>query len=558
MSPSSATRRDLAVLVILCVLSFWLGLGRLGLIDPDEPFYALSAKEMLAAGDWSTPRIFGQPQFEKPIGFYWLEMASFSAFGRNEFAARAPAALFGSLLVLLTYLFAARAFGRRAGLLAGLVLATTVSYVVTSRMVLTDVVFAFFVCGACFASVAGVRTDRRETLWWLLASACAGIAGLVKGPLGALIPTLATATFAWTSRRPLGLTRRAAALGVALGLAIAAPWYVLMIARHGWTFVQSFIIHENFERLVVAEHPSNNHPFYYVALLVAGSLPWLPALLLSLARARDPEGPDGTGLFLKGWIASGLVFFTLAASKLPTYVLFLSVPISILIGRTLDALLREGYRSREERWLATAAGVAQAAALLGGLVAREARVIYLPIVMAAVCLTLAALLQRHRPTIAGVGATALATLLLIVSLASWATRPLEGMLSVREMASHIGPASGNAEPVLATPILVRGLNYYTGISPRVVARKPRAFFTPHPIPVVVGVAGLRSFVRETGPTRCLLRESEWRRYARGLPKSMIADSLVLGDRVLIRLLPDSSAAAARSASGAPVAMRTLR
>ena len=77
MSPS--TRRDAALLLVVCVLAFGWRLGRLGLIDPDEPFYAQTAAEMLDRHDWLTPHIFGHPQFEKPPVVYWLMMSSMTA-----------------------------------------------------------------------------------------------------------------------------------------------------------------------------------------------------------------------------------------------------------------------------------------------------------------------------------------------------------------------------------------------------------------------------------------------------------------------------------------------
>src|SRR6476660_462119 len=87
-----AWRRDALGLALLSALMFGWHLGQVGLIDPDEPFYAQSATEMLAHHDWITPRIFGHPQFEKPILCYWLEMGSIAWLGRNELAERLPAA----------------------------------------------------------------------------------------------------------------------------------------------------------------------------------------------------------------------------------------------------------------------------------------------------------------------------------------------------------------------------------------------------------------------------------------------------------------------------------
>src|SRR3989338_4604771 len=78
MTPS--IRKDIYCLFALLVLTgviFGFRLGSFGLLDPDEPFYTLTAKEMLERRDPSTPVIFGQPQFEKPIFFYWVLYAFF-------------------------------------------------------------------------------------------------------------------------------------------------------------------------------------------------------------------------------------------------------------------------------------------------------------------------------------------------------------------------------------------------------------------------------------------------------------------------------------------------
>jgi 4-amino-4-deoxy-L-arabinose transferase-like glycosyltransferase len=90
------------VLAVLVFFLFWWRLGTLGLIDPDEPFYAMTTREMVQSGDWVTPRLFGEPQFEKPILFYWQTCLSQTFFGDNEFAARLPGTLAATFLVFLT------------------------------------------------------------------------------------------------------------------------------------------------------------------------------------------------------------------------------------------------------------------------------------------------------------------------------------------------------------------------------------------------------------------------------------------------------------------------
>ena len=74
-----------ALVAAIILLPF---LGAVPLMDPDEPVYGETAREMLAAGDWLSPRIFGNFWYDKPPFFYWLEMISYSFFGVTDFASR--------------------------------------------------------------------------------------------------------------------------------------------------------------------------------------------------------------------------------------------------------------------------------------------------------------------------------------------------------------------------------------------------------------------------------------------------------------------------------------
>src|SRR5262245_10703454 len=83
------------LLIALAVPLFFVNLGRAGLIDPDEPYYAMPALEMLRSGSWLVPIFRGQPWFDKPVFFYWVVLASFKTFGVSEWAARLGSALAG-------------------------------------------------------------------------------------------------------------------------------------------------------------------------------------------------------------------------------------------------------------------------------------------------------------------------------------------------------------------------------------------------------------------------------------------------------------------------------
>src|SRR5213592_1717574 len=136
-------RARLALLLALCALLFFLGLGTLGLTDRDEGSNAEAAREMVQSGDWLTPTLNGAPRFAKPILIYWLIACSYLVFGVSEFAARLPSALFGTLLVLMQYAFAKRLLGPTVGFRAALMLLLNFEVMAIGRMVLTDMVLVF-------------------------------------------------------------------------------------------------------------------------------------------------------------------------------------------------------------------------------------------------------------------------------------------------------------------------------------------------------------------------------------------------------------------------------
>ena len=101
-----------SLLILACVIIFTLffGIGGVPLLDPDEPVYAETAREMIQTGDFLSPRIFGDYWYDKPPMYYWLVAAAFKVFGYSEFAARFPAALMGALTAFMLYFSVTKLF----------------------------------------------------------------------------------------------------------------------------------------------------------------------------------------------------------------------------------------------------------------------------------------------------------------------------------------------------------------------------------------------------------------------------------------------------------------
>ena len=121
------------LLVGVCAITLFAGLGSTALWEPDEPRFAEATRQMLLRHDYVTPWFNDRPRFEKPILLYWLQLPFFALFGATEAAARTPAALAGLVAVLATFGIARQMVSARAGVLAGAALATTLRFVLYSR-----------------------------------------------------------------------------------------------------------------------------------------------------------------------------------------------------------------------------------------------------------------------------------------------------------------------------------------------------------------------------------------------------------------------------------------
>jgi 4-amino-4-deoxy-L-arabinose transferase-like glycosyltransferase len=523
------------VLALVCAVAFWWKLGALGLIDPDEPFYAQTAREMLARGDWCTPYMFGAPQFEKPILFYWLVMGAFEAFGRTEFAARFVPALFASALVALTYLFGRRTFGDRAGFCAGLVLASSLASAALSRFVLTDVVFAFFLTASLASYWMAAEDERRRGLWIAAHFACSGLAVLTKGPLGSIVPLLTVLGFHWRAKNASPLRGGALLAGIAVYAAITVPWYALMLVKYGRAYFETFFIHENWERFIRAEHPSHNHWWYYLAVLAVGSLPWMPHVAIAVARARSHERSPHRA-FAGAWLLANLVFLTIAQSKLPSYAYFLFVPMSLLVGESVAALIADGFRSRAERIAFTALGVVQALPMLVAPLVREevqGRLMG-PVLVAGVLMAGAVVLQLRRPSFPGVVMASASVALLIALMSTFAVEEIDGFASMRAVAAKLREdRRAPDEPIVTDRLLARGVLYYTDGPVIVSTGTANPFWTPQPVQMLIGARALDAYIAEHGTALCVFRPGEWEdnKSSASVPTTPV----YVGEKVVVRL-----------------------
>lgn len=223
---------------LLGLIVFLAGNMYLAITDTAESNYALTAKEMVLAHNWLSPQIYGHYWYDKPIFFYWELMLSYSLFGFTEFASRLPSALFGTLGVLFTYWFTQRIYDKKVGLMAALILMTSVECWIISKAVVTDATLFLFMSGSIAFFYLGYHENRR---WYYLCYVAAAFAVLTKGPIGLLLPGLGATVFLILKHDVKEFLKVHLFSGFVLCIVICMSWYGWMYAVHGSDFVLNFL-----------------------------------------------------------------------------------------------------------------------------------------------------------------------------------------------------------------------------------------------------------------------------------------------------------------------------
>ena len=202
------SRHRMVLLLIAMVCFFFLLAGNslLPVTDPVESNYALTAKEMLASGDWISPQIYGTYWYDKPIFLYWLLCLSYSVFGVTDFAARLPSALFGTFSVVIAVWYMLRRYQRTVpALLLAAMTATSLEVWAVSHSIITDQMLFAFTAAAMFFAYIGLTEGKKNFV--IAAYAAAACAVLTKGPVGIVLPGLFLLVFIALRRNTTYLKR---------------------------------------------------------------------------------------------------------------------------------------------------------------------------------------------------------------------------------------------------------------------------------------------------------------------------------------------------------------
>src|SRR2546429_563018 len=339
-----------AALVALAVVLAALPIGS-DVYEGGEAREGLVVREMLRTGDWILPLWNGSVVPSKPPLFHWLAAgaAALSGAGVTEHTLRAPSIALAGLVVLLVFL-AGRAWGGgKVAFMAALVLATTPQFLNEAGDGRVDMTLTTAITGAQLAFVHALGGGGGPTR--LVLALCLALAMLAKGPVGPGLVGLTALVSALANRRLGPALRLVRPLPVLVFLAVAGGWYGLAYHHRGMDFVAKQIVSENGEALLGSSRFPYRSPFFYLAPLVLGGLPW--TLVLPWALARGWRSGDLARRHAVVWAAVVLVFFSLAPLKRAAYLLPLRPALALVVGWWLAEAAEEerpagGWGARAE------------------------------------------------------------------------------------------------------------------------------------------------------------------------------------------------------------------
>lgn len=365
-SPPSGLARVWPVLAWL--FSIWATFAHLGdfpLLSPDEGRNAEVAREMKVAGTWLVPTYDGATYLDKPAFFFKSVALSLAALGDTEFAARLPSALSALGILLILFAFCRRAYGQLTASLAIVIVASTPLFMAFSRIVIFDMMLALFVCAAIFSAyLAEEREGETRRNWYLLATLAAGLATLVKGPVGFLVPLLVMSAFHLASGRRTAIRRFFSPLHIALFLAVVLPWFVgLSLACPDFPYYG--IMKESIARFTTTEF-RRTQPAYYYALIIAGCFfSWSVVLPESMGLVfRERRRLSRPDRLFAVWAIVVVIFFSLSQSKLPGYILTGVIALGVLVARVFAEAIESGNAMSRRIVLRASLGLALSACLL--------------------------------------------------------------------------------------------------------------------------------------------------------------------------------------------------
>lgn len=355
----------------LCGQGYWLvpALLAIGLALPwlfgemwrsDAAYYQAIAMNASRNGHWWTLMEGDIGYFNKPPLAFWAHALSVLVLGEVDYAYYLPEAIFYVLTCVTVASIARRLLGPRMGLLAGVAMALTNDWVfrIANFRLEYSHTLAMILAVRCFIEAAqmpwpdGRESCKRVWLWTVLTGVAIGASLLIKPFIALGIPALLVV---WLLASGM-LTRRQVLLACAVGLVgvlVALPWHVSMIAQHGQAFTDAYIQRQTIKRATGAMFDAEPWYWYFQhisdteqraikphKMLVIYGLAALGILVVALGFRRSRPGTRRAGDMIGVvWTVLWMAALSAFADKRVYYIMVVHPGTALLAGLFVGRVL---------------------------------------------------------------------------------------------------------------------------------------------------------------------------------------------------------------------------
>ena len=345
-------------LSILFYFIFFHNIWGYALMDVDESRYVSMSKDMFNTKDFLTLYLNNEYFFEKPPLYFWGECLSFGLFGKiNEFTARFPVALYGTLCAFLTYFMGKKIVSRIYGVVSSLILATSLEFVILAKFAILDIVVATCVWfSLCFGMLTNFCEEKNKKYFWWLFYIFSGLAVMAKGIPGFVVPFGSMFFISIFSKKFKEIFKpQYFIVGFVLFFLITLPWHLIMLKMHDPLFFNEYIIKHHIARFLGGNELGREQPFYYYFLTILwGFFPWVVSTLAVLINKIIKKdfvfknlNKTHTFMVYNGIIALFvLAFFSSSDTKLVTYILPIYGSLACLGGYIWTKYVENGENAK--------------------------------------------------------------------------------------------------------------------------------------------------------------------------------------------------------------------
>ena len=347
------------LVLIFGIFIFLIGLGSTGLVDETPPLFASAGRFMSESGDWLIPKVNGILRFDKPPLFYWLMGIIYSLPGNSSWdnlgslSARLPSAVASLFLMLMIadtlYCWPQKSTNKSISALIGAFsFALSPLVIIWSRAAVSDSLLCSTVGISLLSFWRTLASDKKSscTIPWILL----GLAILTKGPVALVIVSLSLLSFLGTQKNWKNLIKKINPIrGILITSLLSIPWYVIALYREGSAFWNSFFGYHNIQRYTSVVNNHSEPWWFFLNIMILGSLPFSVFLISGIFESgkelinnfkKEYDIKDSLSIFAFCWLMSILLFFSISATKLPSYWLPAIPAASILITKSANILAK--------------------------------------------------------------------------------------------------------------------------------------------------------------------------------------------------------------------------